>query len=162
LEALHARSYIHHDIKPENFMVGFDDKIYLIDFGLAQSFRDPTTHIHILPITGHSLVGTIHYTSINSHIGLQQSRRDDLESFAYTLVFLLNGKLPWQGIRLSHRTDHRVVVRLRKEELCKQNCNISPSTLTAFFITPAPLSLNKSQITSISMSYYKNYPHDKD
>lgn len=113
-------------------MVGFDDMIYLIDFGLAQCFRDPTTHIHILPTTGHSLVGTIRYTSINSHIGLQQSRRDDLESFAYTLVFLLNGKLPWQGIRLSHRTDRRVAVRRCKEELCKQNCDIIPSTLTAF------------------------------
>jgi len=132
LEAVHGRGYIHRDIKPDNFMVGVGNVIYLIDFGLAQSFRDPTTRNHILPTTGHSLVGTIHYTSINSHFGLQQSRRDDLESFAYTLVFLLNGKLPWQGIPLPHRTDRRVAVRRRKEELCKQNCNLIPSTLTTF------------------------------
>ena len=113
-------------------MVGADNMIFLIDFGLAQYFRDPTTHDHILPTRGHSLVGTIRYTSINSHIGLQQSRRDDLESFAYTLVYLLNGKLPWQGISLSHHKDRRVAIRRQKEDLCKQNCNTIPSTLTTF------------------------------
>lgn len=108
--------------------------IYLIDFGLAQRFHDPTTHIHIFPTTGHSLVGTIRYTSINSHIGLQQSRRDDLESFAYTLLFILNGKLPWQGISLSRHTVRRVAVCRRKEELCKQDSNIIPPTLITFLL----------------------------
>ena len=131
LEALHHRGYIHRDIKPDNFMVGVDNMIYLIDFGLAQRFRDPMTDMHIPPTTGHSLVGTIRYTSINSHIGLQQSRRDDLESFAYTLVFLLNGKLPWQGIS-SRRTDCGVEIRRRKVELCQQESNVIPSTLTTF------------------------------
>lgn len=112
-------------------MVGAEDKIYLIDFGLAQNFRDPTTQVHIPPTTGHNLVGTIRYTSINSHMGLQLSRRDDLESLAYTLLYILIGKLPWQGIPLS-KTDRCGEVLARKKRICTQVCDNIPSVLATF------------------------------
>ncbi|KAI9441142.1 kinase-like domain-containing protein [Lactarius psammicola] len=83
LESLHKRSYIHRDVKPTNFMTGFDklsNQVFLIDFGLAQHFRDPSTCQHAPLVSGLNIVGTITFTSINSHLGQTQSRRDDLES----------------------------------------------------------------------------------
>jgi len=128
LESLHYHGYIHRDIKPDNFMVGVDNKIYLIDFGLAQSFRNPTNN-HISFTKGHSLVGTIRYTSINSHLGHQQSRRDDLESFAYTIVYLLFGKLPWQNISLPRKANRAAAILRKKKEFPS---DITPSSLATF------------------------------
>ncbi len=113
-------------------MVGFDKRIYLIDFGLAQYFCHPMTHEHISQTNGHDLIGTIPYTSINSHMGIQQSRWDDLESMAYTLLFLIEGKLPWQGIPISQNGDHHGVVLRQKQDVCKDFCRSTPSTLTSF------------------------------
>lgn len=73
LEFLHSHNYIHCDIKPDNFMVGADNNVYLIDYRLAQYFHDPTTHIHIPLATGFDVIGTIRYASLNSHNRFQQS-----------------------------------------------------------------------------------------
>jgi len=132
LEGIHARNLIHRDIRPENFMVGFDGRIYLIDFGLAQYFRDNTSHIHTPLITGLDLIGTIRYTSINSHMGLQQTRRDDLESLGYTLLYLHLGKVPWQGISNQNPSCHCAAVLRQKQDLCKHSFEIVPSALMKF------------------------------
>jgi serine/threonine protein kinase len=73
--------------------------VYLIDFGLSKEFRDPKTHIHIPYKKDLGLVGTAVFASINSHLGLELGRRDDLESLAYVLFYFLWGCLPWQGLR---------------------------------------------------------------
>jgi calcium-dependent protein kinase len=102
IEYFHKNHYVHRDIKPENFVIGSGEKsniIYLIDFGLCKRYKDPKTHQHIPYREGRLLTGTARYVSINTHLGIEQSRRDDLESIGYVLVFFLKGSLPWQGLK---------------------------------------------------------------
>ena len=102
IKAMHKMEFIHRDIKSENFLVGFNkniSKIYAIDFGLAKRYIHPRTMDHI-PMKQHGgLIGTARFASINAHLGLEQSRRDDLISLGYLFVYLAKGKLPWQKVR---------------------------------------------------------------
>ena len=98
LESMHNNNFIHRDMKPDNFLMGLKNKagvVYLIDFGLSKRYRDPKTGQHIPYRDGKSLTGTARYASVNTHIGIEQSRRDDLESIGYILLYLLKGNLPW-------------------------------------------------------------------
>ena len=102
IEYIHKRHYLHRDIKPENFCIGNEENtntIYLIDYGLAKRFKDNKTNQHIPYREGRPFIGTARYASINAHLGLEQSRRDDLISIGYNLIYMLKGGLPWQGIK---------------------------------------------------------------
>ena len=102
IENLHKNNYIHRDIKPENFVIGTEEKsnvIYMIDFGLSKRYKNAKNHQHIPYREGRPLTGTARYVSINTHLGIEQSRRDDLESIGYVLVFFLKGSLPWKGLK---------------------------------------------------------------
>jgi len=72
--------------------------VFLIDFGLAQLYRNPATYLHIPYSADHPIIGTLPFTSINGQQGHAESRRDDLESLAYTIIFLELGCLPWTGL----------------------------------------------------------------
>ncbi|KAL1757758.1 kinase-like domain-containing protein [Schizophyllum commune] len=98
LEHVHAHHLVHCDIKPDSFLFSLDPaagQIKLIDFGLARPYRNPSTLQHVPPSTIPCVFGTKHYTSINVQYHHAPSRRDDMESLAYTIVDLLCDDLPW-------------------------------------------------------------------
>ena len=102
IEFLHSRNIIHRDVKPDNFLMGRGTKkhqVYVIDFGLSKFYRDQRTGLHIPYKEGKSLTGTPRFASINTHLGIEQSRRDDIEALGYILVYFMKGNLPWTGIK---------------------------------------------------------------
>ena len=109
IEYLHTNNYIHRDIKPENFLIGnkrTSNIIYLIDFGLSKKYKFIKNGQHIPYKEGKKyLIGTARYASVNAHNGIELSRRDDLESLSYLLIYLLKGNLPWIGAKNDNETN---------------------------------------------------------
>lgn len=102
LEYLHERNLVHRDVKPDNFLMGVGKRsnvVYVIDFGLAKKYRDSRYGTHLEYRENKQLTGTARYASLSTHLGIEQSRRDDLESLGYVLLYLLRGGLPWQGLK---------------------------------------------------------------
>jgi casein kinase I homolog HRR25 len=153
VEYLHAKSFVHRDIKPENFLMGtgkLGNVVHLIDFGLAKEYQDPETHIHTAYYDKHKLGGTTRYASVNNHLGIGaceaicrrhvtncvpvQSRRDDLESLGYIMIYFCRGSLPWQGLKAPTEDERNELVKEKKmntpiEDLC---CGL-PDAFTSYF-----------------------------
>lgn len=126
LMRLHSSGYVHRDVKPDNFLVGVGPeraKIFLIDFGLAKRFKSEE-RVHIRLSENKKLTGTARYASVNSHRRLELSRRDDLESLGYLMIYFLKGKLPWQGIPAETKEEKyekigNMKATYRLEQLCE-------------------------------------------
>jgi casein kinase 1 epsilon len=126
---MHTRHFLHRDIKPENFLIGLPPNqhiVHVIDLGLAKRYKDRITGKHIPYKDGKKLTGTARYASVKTHMGVEQSRRDDMESLGFVLVYLLLGGLPWQGIRAKNKQEKYDKIKDLKvatsfETLCKDH-----------------------------------------
>lgn len=125
IQFIHSKNIVHQDIKPENFLVGNPDSslIYIIDFGLCKKYRSSRTGKHIIFSKNKKFVGTFEYCSIHTMKGIELTRRDDLESIGYMLIYLITGTLPWFGIEGSYSEKYEKIYKLKanisNEDLCK-------------------------------------------
>ncbi|TFK72322.1 kinase-like protein [Pluteus cervinus] len=117
LEHLHSCHLVHCDIKPDNFLLGLGEnsrRIHLIDYGFVKYYRNPITLLHHALNPDHGFEGTGQYASRHAHLGLSLSRRDDLESLAYSVAFLLRGALPWPKIKQGTQKHKQDRIREKK------------------------------------------------
>ncbi len=126
IQWVHSQKIIHRDIKPDNFLIGLNDPniIYLIDFGLSKKYRSSQTGKHINFTEVKKFTGTIRYASVNSLRLRQQSRRDDLESVGYMLIYFIKGSLPWMGIKVTNKKENylklsQIKKNIKPEKLCE-------------------------------------------
>ncbi|KAG8367995.1 hypothetical protein BUALT_Bualt16G0130600 [Buddleja alternifolia] len=151
LEKLHMKGFVHGDVKPENFLLGQpgspdEKKLYLIDLGLASKWKDASSGQHVEYDQRPDIFrGTIRYASVHAHLGRTGSRRDDLESLAYTLIFLIKGRLPWQG----YQGDNKSFL------VCKKKMSTSPELMCCF--CPAPFKQFLEAVTNMKFDEEPNY-----
>jgi serine/threonine protein kinase len=153
LHYIHSKHYLHRDIKPDNLLFGLGSSqshVYLVDFGLAKKFRDPQTGTHIAYSDGKGLSGTSRYTSVNTHVGIEQSRRDDIEGLAYVMVYLLKGSLPWQGLTVRTKDE-------RYQRIMETKLALSPSELCKGL--PAELTIMLEYARSLAFEQAPDYTY---
>ncbi|KAF8737647.1 hypothetical protein AX14_012529 [Amanita brunnescens Koide BX004] len=134
IEFIHSHSFVHRDVKPANFVMGVGDAAHLvnvIDFGLAKKYRDPCTLNHIpYKRTDVHGVGTSFFAAINTHFGIESSRRDDLESLAYMLIYFVRGTLPWRKIRAPQTPPIRTTAASDGDAAVSDKENYNPVSVT--------------------------------
>ncbi|XP_066306978.1 casein kinase 1-like protein HD16 [Miscanthus floridulus] len=151
LEKMHSKGYVHGDVKPENFLLGTpgtpeEKKLFLVDLGLATKWKDSATGQHVEYDQRPDVFrGTVRYASVHAHLGRIGSRRDDLESLAYTLVFLLRGRLPWQG----YQGENKGFL------VCKKKMATSPESLCCF--CPQPFKEFVEYVVNLKFDEEPNY-----
>ena len=136
LEHIHKRSFIHRDVKPENFIMGLGPNnkfLYMIDFGFAKTYRDPTTLAHYPLKKNDGITGTARYASINTLRGFTQSRKDDLESLAYVIIYLSKGTLPWANITSDNKDElYNRITKVKFETTVENLCSGLPQQFLDF------------------------------
>ena len=127
IEYIHEKGFIHRDVKPENFVIGLNESsniIHVIDFGLSRRFKDKITGQHIPYKENRHMIGTVRYASINSLLGIEQSRRDDIEALGYVITYFFYGSLPWQSNKDKGKAEQFKILEKKlitpPEILCKK------------------------------------------
>lgn len=178
IEKIHRSGIIHRDIKPANFMFGTGDNaniLYIMDFGLSKKWTNDKRHIEIK--TDRSMIGTARYASLNIHLGIEPSRRDDMESIGYTLIYLAKGSLPWQGIKKDKKSSSDAIKDVKMMTSLDKLCEGLPDCFYKYInytrnlvFTEKPdydylqnLFIESAKNNSIELKYYwegKNTPNN--
>ncbi|KAL1834618.1 hypothetical protein DCAR_0104830 [Daucus carota subsp. sativus] len=150
LEKVHSKGYVHGDVKPENFLLGpsgtpEEKKLFLVDLGLATKWREGSSQHVEYDQRPDVFRGTVRYASVHAHLGRTGSRRDDLESLAYTLIFLLRGRLPWQGFQGENKGFL----------VCKKKMATSPEALCS--LCPSPFREFIEHVVNLKFDEKPNY-----
>ena len=158
IEYVHPKGIIHCDIKPENFVIGIEDPntIYLIDVGLGQKYLSLKTGKHIeFKFTGY-MTGTARYASRNALRGKGLSRRDDLESFMYMILYFLAKKLPWKGIKAKNMGEkYKKIYEYKKEFNYESFCKNYPIEITKLFEYVYSLAFNEKPLYQYMDALFK-------
>lgn len=167
LEFMHSRGLVHRDMKPDNFMLGSGKKqhhVYLIDFGLSKRFRDGSQHVPFKD--GKSLVGTARYCSVNTHLGIDQSRRDDMEALGYILIYFVRGTLPWQGLTATPSTRVAKIASVKMNTSVQDLCKGLPSEFAAYVHYTRSLDYTTcpdyAYLRSLFRTLYNRYGYEDD
>ena len=143
MKDVHSKGILHRDIKPANFCISKDatvtdlvsgnEKIYLIDFGLSKPYVGRHNK-HIPMVEGKKLVGTPRYASYNTHMGIEQSRRDDLEVIGNTIIYLYKESLPWENYfsGANKYEEYANIAQKVKETSLKELCQGCPPQFLEF------------------------------
>eukprot|EP00428_Durinskia_dybowskii_P062275 CAMPEP_0170370676 /NCGR_PEP_ID=MMETSP0117_2-20130122/8634_1 /TAXON_ID=400756 /ORGANISM="Durinskia baltica, Strain CSIRO CS-38" /LENGTH=441 /DNA_ID=CAMNT_0010625459 /DNA_START=40 /DNA_END=1365 /DNA_ORIENTATION=+ len=164
VDALHTRFLIHRDIKPANFVIGVGSRaaqVFCVDFGLSKRYCDPKSMRHIFQRNDRSLTGTPRYASINNHLGIEQSRRDDLESVAYILIYFLRGSLPWQGLKSNKpEQKYRLILQKKQQVTIGQLCQGLPSPFAEFLAYTRSLKFDAKPDMLYLRKLFRDLYHD--
>ena len=158
LEHIHSKGFIHGDIKPENFLIGLNDPriIYIIDFGLSKKYRSDRTGKHINFKVTKRMSGTARYASTNSLRGVEISRRDDLESLAYMIIYFIMKKLPWQGVKANSQKNRYKKIYYMKKKFCEEeNFKDLPIEIQNFYKTIKKLSFEEDPNYIILKGFFR-------
>ena len=169
MKHIHSYGYIHRDIKPDNFAIGYDSpsKLYCIDFGLSKKYLKKNGN-HIDFSDKKRFCGTARYASIAAHTNKEQSRKDDLESIAYILIYMYKGKLPWQGIKHKEKKErYRLIGEKKQEVTVEELCEGMSKEFVVFLKYVRNLDFDEkphySALKKMFLKLYKsrNYKNDK-
>jgi len=147
LKEIHSKEIIHRDIKPDNFLLDHDNKLYLIDFGLAKIHNTETNEVK----KSSSLIGSLSYASINAHNFIELSKRDDLLSLGYMLMYFYFGNLPWREIDPTFNINDKVK-KLKIEILNNEKL---PEILKTYMEYVNKLEINETPNYELLISKFK-------
>ena len=156
---MHEVGYLHRDLKPDNFVIGLRSlkhKLYLLDMGLCNYYVDPITGKHIQSTTGKPLIGTAKFASISTQLGMEQSRRDDLESLGYIMIYLYKGNLPWHGIQERNQKErYRLIMETKMALPIEELCSETPACFCKYLNYVRGMKFDKTPNYKLLQSLFK-------
>ena len=159
LEQIHARGFLHRDIKPENMLLSIAGlrgrEIFLVDYGLCKRYR-MNAFDHIPYKDGKRLTGTVRYASVHTHLGEEQSRRDDLESLGYVLVYLIKRKLPWMNAGGNDKKEQSErIMSIKIKHTIEELCEGLPTSFVHYFRHVRALTYEQTPDYSMLRNFFK-------